>query len=360
MLALSTYPADDASLRLRFLAYVPALEAAGWEVRLHSIVSPRLFAAKNRRGVRVRLLQAALLAKGLIGRIIVIATCRRYDAIWIHREAFPFFTPWAERSIRYLTRGRVVLDFDDALYAAPPGGTDWRSRLRDPRRYRDAVLCADEILAGSPVLASWAEQQGSKVRFVPTCFEHIGPGSGSTSSSATVTIGWIGSWSTAPSLSLIVDPLRSLARQQNVRVLLVGASNLRGVAELIPGAEWRTWSISTEHQDLSEFDIGLMPVEDSVWNQGKCAFKLVQYMSRGIPFVASPVGMNVAVTQESNAGILCTTSSEWLWALNLLVSDQCRRQAMGADGHRYWLSHFDSRLQVPVVLAALSGDESPT
>jgi glycosyltransferase involved in cell wall biosynthesis len=41
--------------------------------------------------------------------------------------------------------------------------------------------------------------------------------------------------------------------------------------------------------------IGIMPLEDTAWARGKCSFKMLQYMSCGIPVVVSPVGMNLEI-----------------------------------------------------------------
>ena len=125
LLALTTYPEEDASVRHRLLQYVPGLEDAGWQVTIDSVVTTRLFMMKNRRGLWL-VPKAVLLLAGLLRRLAIVLTVSRYDAVWIHREAFPFFTPMVERLVSRRAHGRVVLDFDDALHAPPPGGFDWK------------------------------------------------------------------------------------------------------------------------------------------------------------------------------------------------------------------------------------------
>ena len=34
-----------------------------------------------------------------------------------------------------------------------------------------------------------------------------------------------------------------------------------------------------ECEQIAKFDIGIMPLEDKLFNHGKCAFKLIQYMA---------------------------------------------------------------------------------
>ena len=72
------------------------------------------------------------------------------------------------------------------------------------------------------------------------------------------------------------------------------------------------WRLDREAADLHSFDIGLMPMPDNPWTQGKCAFKALQYMAVSIPVVYSPVGMNAEVVQEGISGLLAGSEAEWI------------------------------------------------
>ena len=67
-------------------------------------------------------------------------------------------------------------------------------------------------------------------------------------------------------------------------------------AALEPGA----WSLEQEVPLIQQFVaagceavVGLMPLPDTPWTRGKCAYKLIQCMACAIPVVASRVGANV-------------------------------------------------------------------
>lgn len=352
-MALSTYPPADASVRQRFLAYVPALQRAGWDVQFETILSAELFRRKNHSGRLRGVDKAARLAVGLARRLIVLGTARRFDAVWIHREAFPFFTPWAERAVSRLVRGPVVLDFDDAIYEAPPSGRDWRSRLRRTDRFHEAVAAADRVLVGSPELRRWALRHGIEAELIPTCVDTRILQPVASPTGRPITIGWMGSWSTAGYLDEVAGVLRALAARPGVAVQLVGSANLATIQAGIPGARWEPWSADREAEQLAAFDIGIMPVPDTPWNRGKCAYKLIQYMAVGIPFVASPVGMNVSVAEGSGAGLLCETEDQWREALNRLVDDPNLRHTLGVAGRAYAVQHYDQSGYEPRILAAL-------
>jgi glycosyltransferase involved in cell wall biosynthesis len=77
-----------------------------------------------------------------------------------------------------------------------------------------------------------------------------------------------------------------------------------------------------------KFDIGVMPLSNNKWAKGKCGFKALQYMSLGIPTVASPVGVNIDIINEGENGFLCDTQEEWLTALTFLLIKEENRTDM--------------------------------
>ena len=77
-----------------------------------------------------------------------------------------------------------------------------------------------------------------------------------------------------------------------------------------------------------------MPLHDTPWERGKCAYKLLQVMAAGKPVIASPVGANVQVVRHGVNGFLANTTEEWTDALRTLAADPDLRQRMGAAARR--------------------------
>jgi glycosyltransferase involved in cell wall biosynthesis len=99
------------------------------------------------------------------------------------------------------------------------------------------------------------------------------------------------------------------------------------------------WNEKSEILDLSQINIGIMPLEDDVWSEGKCGFKLIQYLALGIPAVASPVGVNKEIVDQQN-GFLCSTESDWFEALDKLINNVSLRQAMGRRGREKIINRY--------------------
>jgi len=100
---------------------------------------------------------------------------------------------------------------------------------------------------------------------------------------------------------------------------------------------------------IQQFDVGVMPLPDTPWTRGKCAYKLIQCMACGIPVVASPVGANLNVVLPQ-CGFLAESSEEWLASFRFLAADAVRRQQMGISA-RHWVEHhYSLRSALPVLM----------
>ena len=202
------------------------------------------------------------------------------------------------------------------------------------------------------MLAEYAREHSASVTVIPTCVDtrrevphtvHNGP----------VTVGWTGSWNTAPELELLRSVLPELAGRIDLHVLLIGGRNAGDYLRSDSCVETRPWSLAAEEEFLDAIDIGLMPLYETPWNRGKCAYKLNQFMSAGVPYVASPVGMNVSVTAESGGGILADTQQQWLDALERLATDEELRMAMGRAGRSFAQKNLDYKVHVPTILSII-------
>ena len=141
--------------------------------------------------------------------------------------------------------------------------------------------------------------------------------------------GWIGSPSTAQYLMELSEVFKTLAKRQPFTLRVIGGGIIT-----IPGVEIESipWSLNAEAALIAECDIGIMPLRDTPWEQGKCGYKLIQYMASGLPTVASPIGANLNITIEDKTGFFAATDTDWVDRLELLLCDAALRQRLGQTG----------------------------
>jgi len=345
-LILTNHPIEDGSNRYRIYQYLPELERVGVRCVVRPFTTPGLFRAMRRQ--RLHLGHCVIALFCVLRRIIDVYSLSRYDVVLIHREAFPFFTPYVEQMI--LSRhSRVVYSFDDAIYAGhqtPQRG--WLYRLKYGKGIDEVLRRAHLIIAGNGILAAHAEQHNQNVIIIPTTVDTEVYRPRRKSDDPVITIGWYGSNSTGPYLQMIATALQEIARRypNRIRFKFYGLSS---PPFPLPGLMCQHFNLATELDDLSSLDIGLMPMPNDIWSQGKCGFKAIQYMALGIPAIASPVGMTTDLIEHGINGFCADTSEEWIQYLDLLITDPERRRSIGIEARRTIVERYSHQRWAPVM-----------
>lgn len=351
ILMLTRYGRLGASSRLRFLAYLPALRDIGFRVTEAPLLDDdylrRLY--DGERADRRRI--AAAYAR----RAAALRSSRRYDLIWLEKEALPWL-PFGAEAAAGLGRVPYVMDIDDAWFERYAGHRWAPVRALLGGKFATLARNARIVLAGNPYLADWARGAGcADVRILPTVVDAarypVLPFPAAAGSPAIV--GWIGSPSTARYLGMVGGALARLGTA--VRLRVVGASDL---ALPVP-ATCVPWREESETEELGRIDVGIMPLPDSPWERGKCGYKLIQYMAAGRPVVASPVGVNTSLVQHGVNGFLAEGEDAWADALGRLAADPELRARMGAAGRRLVEKRYALPVTAPRLAAALRDGASP-
>jgi glycosyltransferase involved in cell wall biosynthesis len=95
------------------------------------------------------------------------------------------------------------------------------------------------------------------------------------------------------------------------------------------------WSPEVEVAAIASATVGLMPLRDSDWARGKCAYKMLLYLACGVPAVVSPVGMNTEVAAVARAATtLASNTDEWVEALEARLLDPSAAVRDGLTGRQ--------------------------
>ena len=344
VLGLSLYGPQAASHRVRLSQFQSGLAAAGIDLQIQSLLDDA-YLQRSFAGGRPSL-RDLFAAYGR--RLQALRQADRFDLAIVYAELLPFLPGWLERQLLQIP---FIYDCDDAFFLKYRSGRlRWLQPLLGAKADR-LMAAAVAVTAGNTMLAARARRFNSTVTVLPSAVDtaHFCPAASPRAerSGGPFIVGWIGSPSTAPYLQLMVEPLQQLARERPVRLVVVG-----GPAPAIAGVEVieQPWTLEQEVPLLQQFDVGVMPLPDTPWARGKCAYKLIQCMACGIPVVASPVGANVeAVSPE--CGLLAEPPEQWLAAFRRLAADPELRQRMGAAG-RLWV---EKKYSLHSALSVLEG-----
>jgi glycosyltransferase involved in cell wall biosynthesis len=236
---------------------------------------------------------------------------------------------------------RLVFDFDDAVWLRNRDGDAHPSRkLRT--RFAHSLKRVDLAICGNPILEARvrASCPATPTVIIPSAVpapqavtrtilsaEESPQTEASTRSLPQV--GWVGTAINLPYLVAIEDALA--AAHARIPFELVVISERPPVFREFAHMRFIPWSAETEYAHVTQFDIGLMPLADNEHSRGKCAYKALQYMSRGVPVIASDVGINREWIEKPGAG-LAVNADGWVEALITLLSSAETRAQMGRSG----------------------------
>jgi glycosyltransferase involved in cell wall biosynthesis len=150
-------------------------------------------------------------------------------------------------------------------------------------------------------------------------------------------IGWTGSHSTLQYLNDLVPVLRELEKEYVFQLHIVCD---RSPDFQLNSLIWKKWKKETEIDDLLQFSVGLMPLTEDKWSEGKCGFKALQYMALGIPAIVSPVGVNSRIVDHGINGYICSSPEEWENTLALLMSDRQHLKEISATTRQKIVDEF--------------------
>lgn len=260
-------------------------------------------------------------------RIPALIKQKNYDIAWLNRELLPGYY-----SLERFIDIPYVLDFDDSIWMGTPWGIKSFAKLCEHAHF---------VTAGNNYLAEKAKQFTDKVIIVPTAVDtaKITP---LNRQNEKFTIGWVGTSGNFKYLYKIEHELVSFIEDSN-SMLFVVADAEPTFRLLKKNKNWvfRKWSLEDENDFLNKIDVGIMPLDNTEWEKGKCSFKMLQYMAAGKPVIVSPVGMNKDILDRDLIGF-GAKDNEWENSLFEIFNNKEKRFLMGLNGRKLIEQEFST------------------
>ena len=234
------------------------------------------------------------------------------------------------RMLKFLLFARnknTIYDIDDAEY------------LRFPKEIIDHYIKHSHyVITGGTVLEDYCRKLNKNI-FISTSpvTEHS---FSKTQRNTKPVIGWVGDYgngneiekeySHKSSLNSILFPAIAQLKFE-LKLVLIGVKEKEDIPEIkkyfqsyphveldIP--ENLSWEDDRWlYKKICEFDLGVSPILDFEFNRAKSAFKAKQYLSCGIPTIASNVGENSTFVNTSN-GFICDSVNDYVSAITSITN----------------------------------------
>jgi hypothetical protein len=305
------------SARARVRQYIEPLGEQGITVREYPLPMGNILP-------RQAALRPVWMATTAVARVAALACSWKADVTWISRQLLPAFTP-----LHGMAKRPMILDVDDAVWLNTGG-----HRAGDLARASQLVVC------GNSFLANQFSQWNSNVIVIPTAVNTswYQPQPFPTED---LIMGWTGTSGNFPFLYAIEEALMKVFQTLGRAKLLIVADRPPQF-KMLPASriEFVRWNPQTELAAFARMSVGLMPLADNDWCNGKCSYKMLCYMAAGLPVVVTAAGMNREVLAMGEVGLSAGGEHEWVDALTTLLSDAALRRRMGAVGRNVIEQHF--------------------
>lgn len=263
--------------------------------------------------------------------VVVISRC-------IINKVLPYSYKLLFKSLK--RRGcNIVWDFDDNIVGAEMTrkNFDWFSSY------------ANLIIVGSPTLKDIINNKfQEKVVLLPTTdgdmherlTEEIKE-KRTAEFDDIIRIIWVGTFSTlnyvrdiAPAIEKAGKRLKENKKELHLIVICDKTLDYETDNFVLHNVKWEKEVAITQ---MLQSHVGIMPLEDNEGTRGKCGFKLIQYLSVGLPVIGSTVGMNKSIINDKvGIGVDEVNTESWSNAIVSIVSDVTKWATYSANAYKEW------------------------
>jgi glycosyltransferase involved in cell wall biosynthesis len=329
------YSDKGPSSRYRIYQFLPMYKKNGFKTFVYPLFGDYYFTTKN------KYVKSFLVLFYFFRRLVRLLKIHKNAIVWVEYEFFPFMPPIFEHILKNFGIYFVV-EYDDAVFHRYDNNKFRIVRGILSKKISNVMSLANIVVTGSPYLTSYALNFNPKVIEIPTSlseekyqFNQIEP------KDDKFIIGWIGSHTTSINILKLKQVFKSLSSIMNYKLHLVGFDkHLQSELDRLP-VNFIEWSEQTEIEEIRKFDVGIMPLEDNPFNNGKCGFKLIQYMACSKPTISTPLEANVKINRNLK-NLHAISDIDWIDAFVLVYNNRNHFRQIGYENHEIFKTYYSS------------------
>jgi glycosyltransferase involved in cell wall biosynthesis len=165
-----------------------------------------------------------------------------------------------------------------------------------------------------------------------------------------IVIGWAGSQTHEADFAIIKPVIETLWKKYGNKIVFAICGGLpKKMTDALPKESFVIFSGTRTMQDYPKalaswgFDIGIAPLVENTFNDGKSHGKWMEYAMYKIPTVASNFGPYKRVVEDGSTGLLANSTEEWVDKISQLVDDEKLRQQIGQTAYDVVVKDFQWR-----------------
>lgn len=351
VLIVCPYPKGVApSQRLKFEQYYGWFEQHGYQLTIKPFIDESFWPIVYKSGNTVTKIVKSIC--GYAKRLALLFSIRKYDLVYVHLWVTPFGPPFFERLYSVLAK-KMIYDIDDLVYLKYEKVPWYIRTFKGLKKPIVLMQKADHVITCTPHLDTFVRQHNQHTTDISSTINTTlyRPKTEYGFRESKPILGWSGSHSTVWHMQTIFPALKALKKRIDFTLVVMGTDKLEEEGLDIEAIPWKE---EYEVAVISRFDVGIYPLPDREFVLGKSSLKALQYMSIGIPTVATAVGTNFRVIEEGQSGFLVKTEEEWVTALERLLQDQQLRANIGAKAAERVEKYFSVNANQNVYLNILN------
>ncbi len=250
-----------------------------------------------------------------------------YDYTLISREILIGYP-----SFEGLVPKNLIYDIDDAIFLSSPATKN---------KTRKLVERARVVFAGNQYLGDWCKRYSKNVHILPTAVDTDRFCPTVTKNTNTFVVGWSGTSSGFKYILEVQSQLLHFFETHENAVFAVCAD--RYPVELVNLAKYirfEHWSAENEVRQIQAFNVGIMPISHENWALGKCSYKMLLYLSCGVPCCVTNWGMNSEILNQGLVGLGVDQDQDWCEALDFMYKSRLELQNQFPDCRLVVKKHY--------------------
>lgn len=258
-----------------------------------------------------------------------ILRCKLFDVVVVQR-ILPFLDVLREKCKKYDIK--LVYETDDDLLGVEENSPSYEYVTRVSKSIEDFIDASDVITVSTPTLASKFDE--NKTVIIPNYYVNsVFDIKKDIKTEGRLKLGYYGTLTHSKDLFLIKDVILKLKEKHDFDFEVIGGFNAE---DNVDGDWFKAIELPPNNMDFEKFmpwlskavdwDIAVVPLENSSFNQCKSELKFIELAVLAIPGVYSDMCVYNTVVKDGVNGFLASNDSEWIEKIEKLILNKDLRE----------------------------------